>query len=114
MLKTFDISTAQKVLDMMSADAGIVCGFSIFVPFQDGEIEQFFAIEQRFHDAVQRYYRRLGLPLGKTEESDRALYNMREEAMAGVDAAIRELHEFRLQVIKRFKASKKSMIREEV
>ena len=113
MLSDLYVSSLRGELDQMSADAGIVIAFSVFVPFEDTEIQEFFTLCSRFDAAAREFSRAQALrpcPQVLTWEErgrdSRALELIQDKASLSMDRVRHAVREFRKSVFERFKASR--------
>lgn len=100
----------RKELDQMSNDSGIVLSFSVFVPFEGEEIEEFFFLCDRFDAAVRKYNWAMALrpcpQLLSWEDrgrDSRALAVIQDTARLRVDRVAHAVRAFRNRVRARFR-----------
>ena len=104
------VSSLKEDLNKMSDDGGVVLGhFSVFVPFEGEEIEEFFSLCDRFDAAVRKFTRaqalqpcRRLLSLEERWRETRALAIIQDTARLRVDRVGHAIRAFRARVRARF------------
>lgn len=101
------------VLDRMSANGGILCTWNFFIPFEDGEFQQFFDLCDRA-EVVKREMRRCErlkpcpqvLSWADRAADTRHLERIQEAGWNLVKSLCSDIEAFQKKVLDRFKASR--------
>jgi hypothetical protein len=101
------------LLNAMNADGGIIVGFGVFIPFEEGEIAEFFRLCEKA-EAVRSELRQASslrpcpqiLSHAERRVDYLAMWAREEKALTAESALRTEIIGFRQRVLDRFQASR--------